>query len=150
MRPRNLATLALVLCLCSVAVAQTGVAWPEADRLFHSDPRWLGADGAYSIDLGHGRVLWAFSDSFVARRPGADRPHSAFIHNTVAIQSGYDPSQATTSPAISLAIDETQAAKPRSISSGSSAAKTRLKVSCEGMPAGSVKNVFSHSSLSRP
>src|SRR4051812_14302392 len=28
-----------------------GTSWPEADRLFHQDPLWLGADGAYSIDL---------------------------------------------------------------------------------------------------
>jgi len=97
MYPRNLATLGitLALSLSSVAASQIGVAWPEADQLFHSDSRWLGADGAYSIDLGNGRVLWTFSDSFVSGRPNADRPHSAFLHNTVAIQSGYDPSQAT-------------------------------------------------------
>jgi len=34
--------------------------------------------------------------------------------------------------------------------SGSNAAKTWLKVSCDGMPEGSVKKVFSHSSLSSP
>jgi hypothetical protein len=36
-----------------------------------------------------------FNDTFVARHPGDDRPHAAFLHNTVAIQSGYDPSLAT-------------------------------------------------------
>jgi len=77
------------------AVAQTGVAWPEADKLFHSDPRWLGADAAYSIDLGRGRVLWMFNDTFVASKVGDGRSHSAFVRNTVAIQSGYDPSHAT-------------------------------------------------------
>ena len=40
--------------------------------------------------------------------------------------------------------------KPFSISRGSSAANTRLKVSCDGMPEGSVKNVFSHSRLASP
>ena len=79
----------------SLAAAQTVASWPEADKLFHSDLRWLGADGAYSIDLGNGRVLWIFSDTFVARKAGDDRRHAAFVHNTVAIQSGYDPSQAT-------------------------------------------------------
>ncbi len=83
------------MCIPSTAIAQTAVAWPEADRLFHSDPRWLGGDGAYSIDLGHGRVLWMFSDSFVARKPGDDRRHAVFLHNTIAIQNGYDPSHAT-------------------------------------------------------
>jgi hypothetical protein len=85
----------LALRVPSTVLAQTGVAWPKADKLFHSDPRWLGADGAYSIDLGHGRVLWMFSDSFVAHKQGDDRRHAAFVRNTVAIQSGYDPSHAT-------------------------------------------------------
>ncbi len=70
------------------------VAWPEADALFHRDPRWLGADCAYSVDLGAGRVLWLFGDTFVStasppRRRGAKMPR-----NTVAIQQGYDPAQA--------------------------------------------------------
>jgi hypothetical protein len=94
----GLCRLSLLLCAISIgslAAAQTGTPWPEADKLFHSDPRWLGADGAYSVDLGNGRVLWIFSDTFVARKAGDDRRHAEFVHNTVAIQSGYDPSQAT-------------------------------------------------------
>ena len=39
--------------------------WPEADELFRSDPHWLGSDDAYSIDLGDGRVLWLFGDTFI-------------------------------------------------------------------------------------
>src|SRR5208282_6632981 len=70
--------------IASTALAQTATPWPEADKLFHSDPRWLGADAAFSIDLGQGRVLWMFNDTFVARKPGEDRSHSAFVRNTVA------------------------------------------------------------------
>jgi|SRR5208283_285716 len=69
--------------------------WPEGDRLFRSDPRWLGGDAAFSVDLGDGRVLWLFGDSFVAKEAGATRRQSAFIRNSVAIQIGYDPSRAT-------------------------------------------------------
>jgi uncharacterized protein DUF4185 len=90
------------LCLLYVAIgvtpfaaAQTASPWPQADKLFHSDPLWLGADGAFSVDLSNHRVLWLFSDTFVAHHPGEDRKHAAFLHNTVAIQSGYDPSQAS-------------------------------------------------------
>ncbi|HUD14877.1 MAG TPA: DUF4185 domain-containing protein [Terracidiphilus sp.] len=90
-----LSLLLFVIGTGSLAAAQTGTPWLDADKLFHSDPRWLGADGAYSVDLGNGRVLWIFSDTFVARKAGDDRRHAAFVHNTVAIQSGYDPSQAT-------------------------------------------------------
>jgi hypothetical protein len=89
-----LSILFFAIGIASFAAAQTATPWPEADKLFHSDPRWLGADGAFSIDLGNGRVLWMFSDTFVARKPGDDRRHAAFVHNTVAIQSGYDPSHA--------------------------------------------------------
>jgi hypothetical protein len=94
-RLRGVSALSFTIGIATFGAAQTGVPWPEADKLFHSDPRWLGADGAYSIDLGNGRVLWTFSDSFVSHQPGDDRRNAAFVHNTVAIQSGYDPSQAT-------------------------------------------------------
>ena len=75
--------------------------WPEADVLFRSDPRWLGADDAHSVDLGGGRVLWLFADTFVSTaRPGwprllPARRTAAMIRNSVAIQSGYDPSTAS-------------------------------------------------------
>lgn len=85
----------LLLAICSGVAAQTGTAWPEADKLFHSDPRWLGADAAFSIDLGRGRVLWLFGDTFVARKPGDSRANAAFVRNTVAVQTGYDPSHAS-------------------------------------------------------
>jgi len=57
---------------------------------------------------------------------------------------------ATTSPAVSRAIEETKVTKPFSNSCRSSAANTRLKVGCDGMPEGRAKNVFSHSRLASP
>lgn len=83
------------LLLAFTALAQTAEPWPEADRLFHSDPRWLGGDAAFSVDLGLGRVLWLFGDSFVASKPGQTRRQSRMARNTVAIQTGYDPSTAS-------------------------------------------------------
>jgi hypothetical protein len=85
----------LAISFASTAIAQPATPWPEADKLFQSDPRWLGSDAAFSIDIGKGRVLWLFNDTFVARKPGDARSNSAFVRNTVAIQSGYDPSHAT-------------------------------------------------------
>ena len=74
-------------------------AWPEANRLFSQDPLWIGGDGAYSCDLGpnsagQGRVLWLFGDSLVAKDVKRDPGHSYFIRNSIAIQTGYDPSAA--------------------------------------------------------
>jgi len=69
--------------------------WPQADRLFRSDPLWLGGDAAFSVDLGHGRVLWLFGDSFIATKPGQTRRQAAFVRNSVAIETGYNPAHAT-------------------------------------------------------
>jgi hypothetical protein len=54
----------------------------------------LGSDGGFSIDLGNGRVLWSFGDTLVVKKAGDTRKTAAFVHNTVAIETGYDPSTA--------------------------------------------------------
>jgi hypothetical protein len=69
--------------------------WPEADALFRTNPRWLGSDDAYSVDLGDGRVLWLFGDTFISTSKKNVRRRSAMIRNSVGIQSGYDPSTAS-------------------------------------------------------
>ncbi len=75
--------------------AQSAMAWPEADQLFHSDPLWLGGDGAFSVDLGKERVLWLFGDSFIAKKPATNRRGARMVRNSLAIEKGYDPSKAT-------------------------------------------------------
>jgi hypothetical protein len=69
--------------------------WPEADALFRSDPQWLGSDDAYSVDLGKGRTLWLFGDTFISRSFLNTRRLSTMIRNSVGIQSGCDPSRAS-------------------------------------------------------
>ncbi len=89
--------MSLVLAACASASSSspgTGVSWPAADRLFHQDPRWLGADGAFSVDLGAGRVLWLFGDSFVGKAAPWSRSDSVMVRNSVAIESGHDPTTA--------------------------------------------------------
>ncbi len=71
--------------------------WPEADALFRSDARWRGGDAAVSVDLGHGRVLWLFGDSFVAgddTAPRGTRRGTVMVRNSIAIQRGRDPESA--------------------------------------------------------
>jgi hypothetical protein len=65
--------------------------WPEADRLFHQDPRWLGSDDAYSVALSGDRTLWLFGDTFVAPTEGLTRRECAFVRNSIGIQQGRDP-----------------------------------------------------------
>jgi hypothetical protein len=86
--------LALLAACKGPVPPASATTWPEADKLFHSDPRWLGADGAYSIDLGTDRSLWLFGDTLVAKPPGGSRADAFFLRNSVAVQTGRDPSRA--------------------------------------------------------
>jgi hypothetical protein len=69
--------------------------WPAADRVFRQDRLWRGGDAAYSADLGEGRVLWLFGDSFVGDGEGDTRSGRRMVRNSIAVQHGYDPSRAT-------------------------------------------------------
>lgn len=105
---RLLGTPLILLWLCLAAAGQAADTnppppvpfhilaqrWETAEALFRSDPRWLGGDGAMSVDLGNGRVLWLFGDSFVDPAQAGSRPSTALVRNSVAIQSGYDPTAA--------------------------------------------------------
>lgn len=91
----GLAGLALTLSGCGPeAPPLAAERWPEADSLFTSDSRFIGGDGAYSVDLGNERVLWLFGDSFIALTPERRRSASWMVRNSVAIQTGYDPARA--------------------------------------------------------
>ena len=83
----------LVAIACSLS--QPGRAFVEADRLFHRDPRWLGADAALSVPLSKDRTLWLFGDTFVATSNANLRSESEMVRNTVAIQTGSDPRTAS-------------------------------------------------------
>jgi hypothetical protein len=97
MRCSKAFTVALLFLLTAAQGirAQTASSWPEADKLFHGDPRWLGADAAFSIDLGKGRVCWLFGDTWIAQKGAASRRHAWFVRDTVGIENGYDPAHAT-------------------------------------------------------
>ena len=68
--------------------------WEEADKIFRSNSHWLGGDGVTSVDLGHGRVLWLFGDSFIDLSGSGVRRTSDLVRNSIAIQKGYDPTTA--------------------------------------------------------
>jgi hypothetical protein len=49
---------------------------------------WLGADGAYSVDLGSGNSLWIFGDTFVGPSTATSRTReTGFIHNSIAVST---------------------------------------------------------------
>jgi hypothetical protein len=92
---------AMILALQDSHGATAGVpppvaaSWPEADSLFRKDRSWVGSDDAYSVDLGHGRIAWLFADTLVDTSAKHERHGSAFIHNSVGIQKGYNPASAS-------------------------------------------------------
>lgn len=90
---------ALVLAACGdptpAELTGRGERWADADALFHQEPRWLGGDGAYSIDLGDDRSLWLFGDSFVATSAARVRTESTMVRNSIAVMTGRDPLTAT-------------------------------------------------------
>ena len=96
--PKPVATLCGALLLLAAPLqAQhfVGEPWPEADRLFRRNSRWLGGDAAYSIALGPDRILWLFGDSWIAPAGRPTRTAAQLVSNSIAIQHGPDPSRAT-------------------------------------------------------
>jgi hypothetical protein len=71
-------------------IAGHGTRRVDLDAAFHQDPRWLGGDGVYTIDLGDGRVLWLFGDSFIATSDAHVRTESTMVRNSVAVMTGTD------------------------------------------------------------
>ena len=82
-------------CAGSQRELATAEPWPEADALFHSEPDWLGGDGAFSIDLGADRSLWLFGDSFIATSAAHVRSDSVMVRNSIAVQTGGNPATAS-------------------------------------------------------
>jgi Domain of unknown function (DUF4185) len=78
-----------------VSITATATRVVVEDALFHQDPRWLGGDGAYTIDLGNDRSLWLFGDSFIATSAAHTRKESAFVRNSIALMTGRDLASAT-------------------------------------------------------
>jgi hypothetical protein len=62
----------------------------ETENFFRKDLFWRGADGASSIDLENGKVLWLFSDTFISGDSSGLRKNSKIIRNSIAIQNGYN------------------------------------------------------------
>ncbi|HSO87126.1 MAG TPA: DUF4185 domain-containing protein [Draconibacterium sp.] len=63
----------------------------ECDNtFFRNDKFWRGADGAATIDLENGKILWLFSDTFIDANGTGKRTNSEMINNSIAIQDRND------------------------------------------------------------
>lgn len=59
--------------------------WEEAFR--SADPRWRGADGAYSVPLSGSKTLWLFGDTWITDPEARGREGGRVIRNSVALQA---------------------------------------------------------------
>jgi hypothetical protein len=90
MRTAGLLIALAACCPDGPSVTGSGTRQATLDQAFHADPRWLGGDGAYTIDLRDGRVLWLFGDSFIATSDARVRTESTMVRNSVAVMDGLD------------------------------------------------------------
>lgn len=99
----GLACLLLALCASpSLLAAEPDAAWNAA---FERRDGWTGGDVAGTIDLGDGRVLWVYGDSWIGKiRDGAHVSGAKLINNAVAIQrvDKSDPSKPPAADALTF------------------------------------------------
>ena len=60
------------------------------NSFFKNDKFWRGADGAATVALENGKILWLFSDTFIDTAGTGKRSNSVMINNTLAVQDGND------------------------------------------------------------
>ena len=60
---------------------------PEWDAIFARKKGWTGADGCYSVELGAGRTLWLYSDTWVGTvAEGKHAKGSRLVNNSIGLQ----------------------------------------------------------------
>ena len=60
---------------------------PEWDAIFARKEGWTGADGCYSVELGDGRTLWLYSDTWVGTvAQGKHAEGSRLVNNSIGLQ----------------------------------------------------------------
>ncbi len=88
---------ALALCLtalvlaCAPAARFTVAPLPEFDAAFSRRSGWVGGDGAHTVPLADGSLLWTFGDSLVGEVREGRREIAFFVHNAIALQRGKTP-----------------------------------------------------------
>jgi hypothetical protein len=68
---------------------------PSYYNLFNRTNGWIGADIASSVPLNSQQTLWLFGDTWYGSIANNQRNGTITAHNTIGIQTGFDPSTAT-------------------------------------------------------
>lgn len=89
---RGLALGLVALAFACAPAARIAVApIPEFDAAFVRGSGWVGGDGAHSVPLAEGALLWTFGDSLVGEVREGRREIAFFVHNAIALQRGKTP-----------------------------------------------------------
>jgi len=68
---------------------------PDYNALFERQEGWTGADGAYTVKLSENRILWLFGDTWYGEIRDGRHEHAVIINNSIAIQRGLRPPEAS-------------------------------------------------------
>jgi hypothetical protein len=68
---------------------------PRYDALFERQTGWTGADGAYSVALAGDEILWLFGDTWYGKVRDGRHMDAVIINNSIAIQHGRLPPDAS-------------------------------------------------------
>ena len=75
------------------------------DAVFDRTSGWTGADVVGTVDLGQGRVLWLFGDTWIGEvAEGAHVPGSRMVNNSVGLHGGDLPQDGRSASAVRDAI----------------------------------------------
>ncbi len=76
-----------IIPACIIAQELKSTAVEIDNTVFKKDNFWRGADGAATIELGAGKILWLFSDTFIDQDGTGKRSNAKnMIRNSIAIQ----------------------------------------------------------------
>lgn len=68
-------------------VVQSARSRHDLNQRFQRIEGWTGGDGAYSVKLPNGRMLWLFSDTWVGKVENSKRVDATIVNNSVGVQT---------------------------------------------------------------
>jgi len=90
----GLTAILLVLTACAPRPAINVKPVAEFDALFDRRQGWTGADGAYTVSLLDDTILWLFGDTWIGNIRDGRHVDAVLVRNTIALQTGKDPTKA--------------------------------------------------------
>ncbi len=85
----------LLLVACGGQPALRVDPLPSYDALFETQRGWTGADGAYTVRLSDTETLWLFGDTWWGEIRDGRHENATIVNNSIAIQRGVAPPDAT-------------------------------------------------------